>query len=192
MRVEDSGMPDEAYWNSLFDVPAIVDWLRIAEVPGSIAEIGCGYGTFTIPVARVSPSDVLAFDIDPAMLEVTSRNASAAGTLNVRCLERDVLESGTGLPDASAGLVLLFNILHFAERRSLLDEVARVLVSGGRAAILHWRKDIPTPRGPRNDVRPDAALIIADVGGSVLQPCEQPRLLGPYHWGIILRKETQK
>ncbi len=40
MKVFDSGMPDEAYWNSLLDIPLIVDWLNIKDVVGPIVEIG--------------------------------------------------------------------------------------------------------------------------------------------------------
>ena len=48
MKVDDSGMPEEAYWNSLFDIEAIVDWLDLPKINiATIAEIGCGYGTFT-------------------------------------------------------------------------------------------------------------------------------------------------
>jgi hypothetical protein len=28
MKVFDSGMPEEAYWNSLFDIQQIVKWLK--------------------------------------------------------------------------------------------------------------------------------------------------------------------
>lgn len=51
MKVEDSGMPEESDWNGLFNIGRIVDWLAIPK--GSmIVEIGCGYGTFTVPIAR--------------------------------------------------------------------------------------------------------------------------------------------
>ena len=51
MRIEDSGMPGETYWNSLFDINTIVDWL-VNSKNAEIVEIGCGYGTFTIPLAQ--------------------------------------------------------------------------------------------------------------------------------------------
>lgn len=31
MKVDDSGMPEEAYWKSLFDMEGIVDWLELAK-----------------------------------------------------------------------------------------------------------------------------------------------------------------
>jgi hypothetical protein len=52
MKVSVSGMPEEAYWNSLFDIPLIVKWLNVDTRIEPIVEIGCGYGTFTVPVAK--------------------------------------------------------------------------------------------------------------------------------------------
>jgi hypothetical protein len=64
MKVHDSGMPDQAYWNSLFDIPRIVDWLNLKNVTAPIVEIGCGYGTFTVPIAGATDAEVHAFDIE--------------------------------------------------------------------------------------------------------------------------------
>ena len=125
MKVFDSGMPEENYWKSLFDIPMIVRWLDLNSVVPPIVEIGCGYGTFTLPVARECAGEVHAFDIDPAMLQTTEKNAHAAGLSNITYVYRDVLASGTGLLAESVGMVLLFNILHFDERRTLLEKRLR-------------------------------------------------------------------
>jgi tRNA G46 methylase TrmB len=52
MKVFDSGMPEEVYWSSLFDLEAILTWLNPAAGIDPIIEIGCGYGTFTVPIAQ--------------------------------------------------------------------------------------------------------------------------------------------
>lgn len=49
MKIEDSGMPEEIYWNSLFNIDEIVDWLNLSE-GAQIVEMGSGYGTFTVPI----------------------------------------------------------------------------------------------------------------------------------------------
>ena len=51
MKIRDSGMPDEAFWESLFDVPLILSKLDIGHFK-DVAELGCGYGTFSIPIAK--------------------------------------------------------------------------------------------------------------------------------------------
>lgn len=188
MKVEDSGMPEEQYWNSLFDVSAIIDWLNLSAVAGPIVEIGCGYGTFTVPVARSTTRGVWALDIDKEMVVRAESNVHEAECKNVIFFQRDVLEAGTGLPESCAGMVLLFNILHFPERRVLLQEASRILVEGGEIAIIHWRKDIATPRGPRVDLRPDRSMIKESVVGLDLLFSGKRRMLGPYHWGIKLKK----
>jgi len=192
MKVLDSGMPEETYWNSLFDIPGIVEWLDVKSVIGPIVEIGCGYGTFTVPVARRASGTLYAFDIEPAMLECTKKNTGQAALQNIRFVQRDIIEQGTGLEAQSVGMVLLFNILHFDERRAMLEETARILRPYGIAAIIHWRKDIATPRGPAVHARPDEEMILGSAKGLGLTIQGSSRILEPYHWGIQLVKGRQK
>ena len=51
MKLRESGMPEEVYWETLFDVGLILDRLGIDARLRNVIEMGCGYGTFTIPVA---------------------------------------------------------------------------------------------------------------------------------------------
>ncbi len=185
-------MPEEAYWNSLFNVPLIVDWLNLKDVSAPIVEVGCGYGTFTVPIAKVTKTEIYAFDIDPSMIETARRNVQQAGIRNVRFSLRDIVEEGTGLESGSVAMVLLFNILHFSERRILLEEAWRILRPDGVAAIIHWRKDIPTPRGPSVHTRPDQQLILDSISGLDLHFNGNSRILEPYHWGIQLIKSNKQ
>jgi SAM-dependent methyltransferase len=181
-------MPEEAYWRSLFDLPAILAWLDTAAGIDPIVEIGCGYGTFTVPIAQTVAGEVHAFDIEPAMIARARENARASGLANVHFHRRDVLESGTGLADGSVQTVLLFNILHSNLNRTFLAEAARVLQASGSVFLIHWRKDIETPRGPRQDDRPDPASILEDASGLGLRQDGAPRILEPYHWGMRLKR----
>ncbi len=187
MKVNDSGMPEEAYWNSLLDIEGIVDWLAITE-NSAIVEIGCGYGTFTVPIAKKSGGNIYAFDIEPSMIEIARENVYKSGQSNVIFSLRDILEQGTGIESNSVDMVLLFNILHCNERRMLLAEASRILKKGGIVAIIHWRKDIPTPRGPAIDLRPDITQILNAYEGLNLRYQGNSRILEPYHWGIQLIK----
>ncbi len=188
MKVFDSGMPSESYWNSLFDVPVIIEWLDLDSLTGPIVEVGCGYGTFTVPVARRTAQTVYAIDMEPAMIEAAGGNVRKAGIQSVVFHCRDVLDAGTGLPSGSAGLVMLFNILHSPERAQVLKEAARIAKRSGRIAIIHWRKDIPTPRGPSVDSRPDLPMIAESIAGLDLRLHGDSTMLGPYHWGVQLQK----
>jgi SAM-dependent methyltransferase len=135
MKINDSGMPEEDYWNSLFDIPLIMNWLNIKSIAGSIVEVGCGYGTFTLPIAKQATNPIYTFDIEPSMVQRTK--ALVSGCQNVKAVQRDIIDQGTGMESDSAGLVLLFNILHFNERRIMLEEAYRILKPTGIVAIIH-------------------------------------------------------
>ena len=189
MKIDDSGMPEEAFWNSLFDIEGIIEWLAIPK-NATIVEIGCGYGTFTVPIAKKSEGNIVAFDVEPSMIEIARENVRKSGLSNVKFNLRDVLELGTGIEPNSIDMVLLFNILHFSERRIFLAEASRILKKGGVVAIVHWRKDIPTPRGPAVETRPDRDQIINASEGLNLNFHDNSRILEPYHWGMQLVKEA--
>jgi len=191
MKIHDSGMPEQAYWDSLFDHHAILGWMEFSAEPETVVEVGCGYGSFTRPVAimqKKTGGRLIAYDIEQAMLDTTRQNLRDAGIDNVRLVLRDVLAQGSGLEDHSIDRVLLFNILHFAERHLLLEEAARILKPGGELDILHWRKDIKTPRGPEVTTRPDTLSILQAVSGLDLDQQGEAVTLPPYHWGMKLRK----
>jgi predicted O-methyltransferase YrrM len=82
-------MPEEAYWETLFDVPLILDRLGIDARLRDVVEFGCSYGTFTIPVAGRISGTVTTFDINEAMVERTRQRTAAAGAYNVVCGVRD-------------------------------------------------------------------------------------------------------
>ena len=190
MKVEDSGMPEEIYWNSLFDIEGILEWLNLPEETTKIVEIGCGYGTFTVPLARRLTGKIHTFDIEPCMIEIAQENAQKAGVSNITFELRDVLEQGTDLEPNSTDMVLLFNILHLSEKRIFLKEASRILKNGGTVAIIHWRTDMITPRGPTMNTRPDKEQILSASDGLNLDYHGNSEILEPYHWGIQLVKEV--
>src|SRR5512138_1408216 len=89
MKLRESGMPEEAYWETLFDVPLLLDRLGVDARSRNVVEFGCGYGTFTIPVAKRISGTLTTFDIDPAMVERTRQRSTAAGAYNIVYMIRD-------------------------------------------------------------------------------------------------------
>jgi len=181
MYLRESSMPPLAAWEALFDVERILDRFGLT---GEVAELGCGYGTFTLPLARRTASVVHAIDIDPAMIETVRSRAAAERLANIDVRLRDVTTQGFGLEDC-CDACLLFNILHGESPVELIREARRVLRVGGSLAVIHWRSDIATPRGPPADIRPTAQMIVAwaaEAGG--LELTEGPFLLPPWHYGL--------
>lgn len=187
MRVRESGMPDEAEWEALFDVPLILDRLGIDASVGDVAEIGCGYGTFTLPVAERVSGRVVACDVEPAMVERTRTRAKHAGLDNVDPSVRDVHDEGLLIDDADVCLV--FNLLHGEAPVALLRAAARAVHVGGEVHAIHWRHDPETPRGPPMAIRPepeDLAAWAKETG--VLEVVEGPIELPPWHYGWRFRR----
>lgn len=175
-------MPDEPYWESLFDVGLIVSELGIDSKLNDVAELGCGYGTFTLPVARAVSGTVYTFDIDPTMIARTEERGRRAGIDNVICRRRDVMEQGFGQQGMDA--VMLFDILHCENPLVLLSHAAEAVRTGGWLFVIHWRYDSRTPRGPSLDIRPKPEQIIdwAAQAGWTLQG--DTIGLPPWHYGL--------
>lgn len=185
MKVRDSGMPEQAYWESLFDLDVILDGLGVDQRITDVVEVGCGYGTFTLPVAGRIHGTLHAFDIDPAMIEITRARAARAEVKNLSLALRDVVADGFGLPEKSVDAVLLFNILHAENPLNLLRVATNVVRPGGRILAIHWRSDLATPRGPDLSIRPQPEQI-ADWARSVGLRPEVSQILPPWHFGLSL------
>lgn len=189
MRLRESGMPDEAYWETLFDIPLVLKRLGVGRETGDVVELGCGYGTFTLPVAGKISGTLRTFDIEQTMVERTGQRASDAGLGNVFAEVRDVAVNGFGAPDASQDACLLFNILHCDQPKVLIEEAARVLRPGGRLLVIHWRPDPTTPRGPSMEIRPRPEQVIAWVGATGAFDASAPTIdLPPWHYGLTFRR----
>ena len=154
MKTRESGMPPEELWEEFFDADQVLKKLRLTEHCGNVLDLGCGYGTFAIPAAKIVQGVVYALDIEAEMLAIAKTRADAARLRNIEFRQQDFAAEGSGLPEASVDYVMLFNILHAEERMILLQEAWRVLCVGGRLAVIHWNYDPTTPRGPRMNIRP--------------------------------------
>jgi len=185
MKLRESGMPEEAYWETLLDVPLILDRLGIDARLRNVIELGCGYGTFAIPVAKRISGTLTTFDIDEGMIERTRQRAAAAGVCNLVGEVRDVFAEGLGGDAETNDACLLFNILHCEEPVRLLAEAARVVRPGGAVLVIHWRYDSATPRGPSMDIRPKPESIVAWARQTGLLEAEAPQIdLPPWHYGL--------
>lgn len=193
MKGRDSGMPDEVLWSSFFDGDAaLVALWGAGPVRGDVVEFGCGYGTFTLPAARRTDGIVTALDIEPEMVANVRKQAAERNLTNIRAEVRDFVANGTGLADASQRHAMIFNLLHLEDPVSLLREALRTLQPGGTLAVIHWRSDIPTPRGPSLSIRPrpeQCAAWIVQAGFSSIAAVDlQPSC--PCHFGLIASRPS--
>ncbi len=188
MKIRESGMPECQIWEKFFNPVKILFSLGINSQTGDVAEFGCGYGTFTIPAAKIINGKIYALDLEPDMIRMTNEEAKKNGLNNVQTVLRDFMTEGSGLPDGSVDYVMLFNILHLEKPMILINEAKRILRGGGKLGIIHWNYDPTTPRGPSMDIRPkphDCIKWAQSVGFSGAVQYD----LKPYHYGIVLAKE---
>ena len=106
-------------------------------LPGmSVADIGCGPGRLTLPLAQKGGKEgsVTALDIQPGMLQRTKAKATAAGLANIRYVEAG---AGDGmLPENSYDRIVLVTVLgEIPNRRRALEEIFSALKPGGFLSV---------------------------------------------------------
>jgi len=187
MKTRESGMPDKGMWEKFFDPGKVLTTLGLSSQTIDVAEFGCGYGTFTIPAAKIIKGIIYGLDIEQEMVQITNEEAKNKNLSNVKAILRDFIANGSGLSAESVDYVMLFNILHLENPGVLLAEAKKILKKGGKLGIIHWNYDTTTPRGPSMDIRPkpeDCIKWAKEVGFTNPEQFD----LKPYHYGIVLIK----
>ncbi|WP_370575332.1 class I SAM-dependent methyltransferase [Methanomethylovorans sp.] len=188
MKIRESGMPDEDVWKGFFEPDKILKELGLNDKVADAADFGCGYGTFTIPAAKMITGKVYAIEIELEMIEITEQKAEAESLNNVEPVLRDFISEGSGLEDESVDYAILANILHVEEPKKLLREAHRILRPNGKIVIIHWNYDSATPRGPPMEIRPTPEKCIEwAISSGFSNPDKYD--LKPYHSGIVLNKK---
>ncbi len=149
---------ERAEWQS---VERFLEILR-PESEKHYADIGCGPGYFTLPVAeRVRPQGrVYAIDIEPEMLAECERRAREQGLYDVVILVESS-EHEIPLPDGGVDVAWLANVYHELEAPvEFLEEIKRVLRPEGQLLVIDW-KAVETPVGPPLEHRVSLEKILA-------------------------------
>ncbi|MSQ33588.1 MAG: class I SAM-dependent methyltransferase [Dehalococcoidia bacterium] len=113
----------------------------------TVADIGCGPGFFTVPLAMsLTQGRLFALDVQAEMVKACRQQVRRAKLPNVEVLLSQ--ESTLPLPDASLdGAFVAFSFHEAWDRPAFLREVTRVLKQGGWITFLEWAKD-PMDEGP--------------------------------------------
>lgn len=188
MKARESGMPEEKVWQQFFDVDTILQELEVHSEIEKLVDFGFGYGTFTIPAAKIIKGRVYSFDIEEILVEELEKKLKENNIMNVIPFCKDFINEGSGLQDEEVDYVMLFNILHAEKSVEILKETYRILKKGGRAGIIHWNYDSRTPRGPSMSIRPkpeDLRDMLTGTGFSIIKYNIN---LPPFHYGILAKK----
>lgn len=153
-----------------------------------IADLGCGSGYFSIPMARLlnNTGKVYAVDVLTAPLESTMSQAKLYGLLNIEKVRANVeVVGGTGIPEGKSDIVMMANILfQCQDQDGAFQEAKRILAPGGRVIVIDW---IPNNAalGPKFEhcIPEDEAKRMAIRNGlKVVQEIQA----GETHYGFIL------
>ena len=119
-----------------------------------VADIGCGPGFFSIPLAKfLVYGKLYAMDTDEEMLEALRQRVAEAKLGNVEIMRCE--ETEFPLPDASLnGVFLAFVTHHPQDRVAFLKAVRAMLKPKGWCTILEWFKK-ETDAGPPQEHRID-------------------------------------
>lgn len=185
MKTRESGMPEETYWESFFDTQFILSQLQLDNTINEAVEFGSGYGTFTIPAAKIIRGNLHALDLEPAMIERLNQRISEENISNIKVYQRDFVKEGTGLKDNSIDYAMLFNILHAENPDILLNEACRILKPGGKVGVIHWIYSSITPRGPSMEIRPTPLQCVNWMEETNFTIIDKEISLPPYHYGLV-------
>ena len=119
---------------------------RIGIMKGqAVLDFGCGYGAYTIPVAKIvgAQGRVYALDKDREALDTLMLKAGSAGLKNIERMETSgKLE--IKLTDEFVDAVLLFDVFHsfyfpkVEDREKLLGEIRRIMKPSAFLSISVW------------------------------------------------------
>lgn len=188
MHLKESDMPEESEWKKYFPHPR--DTLQALGLRRGMifADLGCGYGTFTIPAAEIvgKKGTVYAVDLDPLMIDRVLAKLRSKKLKNVRAIVGDMtsLASIVSLPRHRADFVLLSNVIHGTKNKvSLLKSVSTAILSKkGKIVVLIWNV-AKTPRGPPMKMRSTPERIVSYLKRAGYDSPRVVKVL-PFHYAV--------
>ena len=155
--------------------------------PGQVvADIGCGTGFFTIPLAKYVGETGKVFAIDTSLAMIKELRKRTKHLKQVKPIHSH--ENRFPLAAESIDFVLLVNMVHELENWKLFfKEVRRVLKRGGRVCVVDFKKK-KMDMGPPLKVRLTQARLKEMLRLSGYRRT-QPLSPLPFHNGLIAMKK---
>ena len=120
-----------------------------------VIDFGCGRGNYAFGAAAAVGTEgiVYALDIDPEALAFLREEAARRGVSNLRPLPSHE-DASMDFPDASAGAILIYDLIHVMELRArFLAESRRVLKPGGILSVLPFHMTAEEIQAMLDEVR---------------------------------------
>jgi ubiquinone/menaquinone biosynthesis C-methylase UbiE len=165
-----------------------------------IADLGCGGGYFTIPIAQLIGDEgkMFAADVMEGPIESVKSRAYLAKLTNVMVI-RVNLEKKNSLSrwigNGGCDKVLLASVLYTTDKkRAIIIEAKRILKKGGSLIVVEWKKNAKSPRGSLGHFGPPGKNRIGEEelkntikkeGFKFVKGFES----GSFHYGLIFSKQ---
>lgn len=154
-----------------------------------VADLACGPGFFTIPIAEKVGigGEVYAVDSSDRMIDHLRANIKKSRVAQrvVKVITADV--SDTGIPSGSVDVALFANIVHdIDDSAAFLREAKRIGKRESMMVDVDWQK-IHTEHGPPFEIRltkEESTRILSRNGLKVTRTFDA----GPFHYGLICRR----
>ncbi len=176
--------PERAKWQ----MPGkVVDSLKL-EPGNSVADIGAGSGYFSVLFSKRvgEKGKVYAVDVEPKMVDYVKARVEKEGLKNIipilSKLDDPLLSAG------SLDVAFICDTLHhIGNRPAYLGLVAKGLKSGGRLAIVDFKKE-PTAEGPPMKMRLAKDEVVREITSAGYVLIEEFDFL-PYQYFLIFGRE---
>ncbi|MEK7617718.1 MAG: class I SAM-dependent methyltransferase [Patescibacteria group bacterium] len=155
-----------------------------------VADLGCGNGFYVLPAAQLAgpEGEVIAVDVQESKLAATVSIANQYGYRNIKVVRADLAKPLLEIPPASCDMVILSNIMHEIGqgREMLLKNAYRILKTGGKIAVIEWKREL-SPIGPPINNRLDqqaAEMVLMKAGFRKGKDLEADG----YHYAVLFLK----
>jgi ubiquinone/menaquinone biosynthesis C-methylase UbiE len=164
----DHRFDDPERYAKSFDDPARDKWQMPDKViaslglkpTASVADIGAGTGYFSMRLANAVPGGtVYAVDIEPKMVEYIQKRAQTQHVHNVKSVLAK--PDSPNIPRPVDAILVVDTYHHIPDRIAYFAGLKKSLASGGRLAIVDFRKD--APEGPPPQFRFEADQIVGEM-----------------------------
>lgn len=147
------------------------------------ADLGCGSGFFTVPLAKKAKK-VYAIDLQEEMLRIIEQKIRKQKIKNIEPLLSK--ENKIPLKDEKVEFLVSVNTLHeFGNRDRMINEMHRVLKPEGKVLIVDFKKE-ETAFGPPVAVRVSkekATILFEKNGFKTLKTMDLP-----FHYALVFSK----
>jgi len=165
----------------------ILKSLNIFKPGMRVADLGCGAGYFSIPLAQLvtDQGQVYAVDVQQHALDLVAQRARQANITNIELIRANLEKVGsTGLPSGALDGALLATILFQSDKKQeILKESRRILQDGGFFVIIDWDPQSPIGEGSYKVGKEEAVKLATETGFSF----QQEFAVDSYHYGLLFK-----